>query len=372
MENNDFNIAGMKVLIVDDTPANLDVLRKVLSDEGLSISISPNGEAALKLVSRLMPDLILLDIIMPGIDGFKTCEILKNDPITKDIPIIFLSAKIDKTDVVQGFLVGGIDYITKPIFYEEVLIRVRTQLQLRIKSKNLEETQNKLERSNQDLQVFAHVVSHDLKAPLRSILRLGDFLQQDYGEQLGEKGQGYINKMSVVTHRMSKMIDDFLEFSQINEGAKPFETLDLKEIIQRAIDNLQVSIKETKGIIHIGDLPAVKGEPLLLLQLFQNLIANGLKFHKSEEPPVIKICGQSTNNEFCEIFVEDNGIGFDEKYAEKIFLPLERLVSKDKYEGSGIGLATCKKIADHHKGTITCRSQPGKGAKFILSLPING
>jgi len=170
---------------------------------------------------------------------------------------------------------------------------------------------------------------------------------------------------------MSNMIDGLLEFSQISEDAKPFESLDLKEIIQKVIDDLQVSIKETKGIIHIGDLPTVKGEPLLMLQLFQNLIANALKFKNTKEPPVIKIYGQSTNNEFCEIFVEDNGIGFDEKYAEKIFLPLTRLVSKDNYEGSGIGLATCKKIVDHHKGTITCQSQSGKGSKFILSLPIN-
>jgi len=197
MENNDFNMAGMKVLIVDDTPANLDVLRKVLADEGLNISIAPNGEVALKLVPRLMPDLILLDIVMPGIDGFKICEIFKSDPITKDIPVIFLSVKSDKTDVVQGFLVGGVDYITKPIFYEEVLIRVRTQLQLRIKTKKLEETQNNLERSNQDLQAFAHVASHDLKAPLRNIFRLGNFLQEGYGDQLDEKGQGYINKLSV-------------------------------------------------------------------------------------------------------------------------------------------------------------------------------
>jgi signal transduction histidine kinase len=336
-------MAGMKILIVDDTPANLDIMRKVLADKGLSISVAPSGEVALKVVPLVMPDLILLDIRMPGIDGFETCKKLKSDPITKDIPVIFLSAKTDTTDVVQGFTVGGVDCITKPIFREEVLVRVKTQLQLRIKTKNLEETQSELERSNQDLQAFAFVVSHDLKAPLRNILHFGEFLQEDYGDQLDEKGQGFINKMSVLTHRMSELVDGLLEFSQITKDAKPFESLNIKETIQRAIDNLEVSINETKGIIHIGDLPTVKGEPLLLLQLFQNLIANALKFQRSEEPPVIKIYGQSTNNNFCEIFVEDNGIGFDEKYAEKIFLPLERLVSKDEYEGSGIGLATCKK-----------------------------
>jgi two-component system, sensor histidine kinase and response regulator len=314
-------------------------------------------------------NLILLDLVMPGIDGFETCEKLKSDPVSKDIPVIFLTAKTDSTDIVQGFLVGGIDYITKPFFSEEVLVRIRTQLQLRKKNKILKETQNKLERSNQGLQEFASVVSHDLKEPLRNIFRLGGFLKQDYSDQLDEKGQHYINKMSVVIDRMSQLIDSLLEFSQVTEDTKPFESLDLKEIIQRVVDNLQVQINETKGIIHIGDLPAVKGEPSLLLQLFQNLIANALKFKRSEEPPVIKIHGQSTSNEFCNIFVEDNGIGIDEKYAEKIFLPLKRLVSKEEYKGSGIGLATCKKIVDYHEGTITCKNRPGYGTKFVISLP---
>ncbi|MFT4579743.1 MAG: two-component system sensor histidine kinase/response regulator [Nitrospinales bacterium] len=371
MENKDFDMAGMKVLIVDDTPTNLDVLQKVLANKGLNISVAPNGEVALKIVPSLMPDLILLDLMMPGIDGFETCEKLKSDPISKDIPVIFLTAKTDTTNVVQGFLVGGIDYITKPFFSEEVLVRIRTQLQLRKKNKELEMTQSKLERSNQDLQEFASVVSHDLKEPLRNLFHLGDFLKQDYGDQLDEKGQGYINKMSVVTNRMSQLIDSLLEFSQITEDTKPFETLDLKEIIQRVIENLQEQIKETNGVIHIGDLPAVKGEPSLFLQLFQNLIANALKFKRNEESPVIKIYGQSPSNEFCNIFVEDNGIGIDEKYAEKIFLPLKRLVSKEEYKGSGIGLATCKKIIDYHVGTICFKSLPGKGTKFIISLPIN-
>ncbi len=371
MENFGFDMTGMTVLIVDDTPANLDLLQKILANKGLSISVAPNGEVALKIVSSIMPDLILLDIMMPGIDGFETCKKLKSDPITKDIPVIFLSAKSETADIVQGFLVGGLDYITKPIKVEEVLARVKTQLELRIKTKKLIETQRNLERSNQDLLEFASFVSHDLKAPLRNISQLGEFLKQDYGDQLEETGQGYIDKISVVTDRMAHLIDGLLEFSQITEDTKAFESLDLKEIIQGVLDNLQVSIKEIKGIIQIGDLPTIKGEPSLLLQLFQNLIANSLKFQRSEKPPVINVYSQSTNPEFCEIIVEDNGIGFDEKYAEEIFLPLRRLVSKGQYEGSGIGLATCKKIVDYHKGSISCRSQPGKGTQFIISLPIN-
>ena len=148
MENSALDIAGMTVLLVDDTPANIDLLRKILAEQGFIISMAPSGELALKLAPRIIPDLILLDIMMPGINGYETCEKLKSDPITKDIPIIFLSAKTDPSDIVKGFKVGGSDYITKPIYREEVLIRVKTQLQLRIKTKRLEETQKRLEKSN--------------------------------------------------------------------------------------------------------------------------------------------------------------------------------------------------------------------------------
>jgi two-component system, sensor histidine kinase and response regulator len=180
MDKTDFNLAGMQILIVDDTPANIDMLRKILETKDFIISIAPSGEVALKLASRFNPDLILMDIMMPGIDGFETCQKLKNDPITKEILVIFLYAKTEKKDVVQGFSVGGVDYIRKPFNAEEVLVRIRTQLQLRLKTKKLEETQGELKRSNEDFQAFTTAISHDLKAPLRNILRLGKFLQEDY------------------------------------------------------------------------------------------------------------------------------------------------------------------------------------------------
>jgi light-regulated signal transduction histidine kinase (bacteriophytochrome) len=166
------------------------------------------------------------------------------------------------------------------------------------------------------------------------------------------------------------MIESLLVFSRIAKNPQPFELVSLKIVIQRGIDTLQVPIDETKGTIHIGEIVDLNGEPSLLLKLFQNLIANALKFHKKDEPPVINIRSQVNENQFCEIIVEDNGIGFDEKFADKIFIPLKRLVSNDEYEGSGIGLSTCKKIVDFHKGTITVHSQPDKGIKFIISLPM--
>ncbi len=219
------------------------------------------------------------------------------------------------------------------------------------------------------LKVFAATVSHDLKAPLRHIENIGKFLEEDYAEFLDEKVKDRINQIEIMTARMTNMIDSALQFSQTATDVKPFKQVNLKELLQQVMDNLKARVEETSGTVNIGDLPSVFGDQYLMLQLFQNLIANALKFHQSGEPPIINVYGRPGSSRFYEIVVEDKGIGFDEKDADKIFLPFKRLVGKDKYEGSGIGLATCKKIVDHHKGTITCHSQRGKGSTFVVTLP---
>ncbi len=376
MEKNDPPLSGMKILLVDDNPANLDVLSIILEEEGYEISVAISGEMALKAVIHIAPDLILLDVMMPGIDGFETCRKLKNDATTKEIPIIFLSAKSDSTDIVKGFQSGGLDYIIKPFNQEEVLIRVKTQLQLRDKTKKLEEAEaetrlfaKELERSNQDLQEFASAASHDLKSPLRKIVNLGEFLKEECEDLLNEKGKDYILKMREMSIQLSQLIDSLLEYSQITRNPKPFEPCDLKQLIEKVVENLKIQIHESNGKILIGDLPTIYGEQFLLHQFFQNLISNALKFHRQGEPPVINIRGESTDNGFWKIMVDDNGIGFDEENTDKIFQPFKRLVSRSEYEGSGIGLATCKKIVDHHNGTITCQSQPEMGTTFIITLP---
>ncbi len=353
----------MKILIADDIPANIDVLYKTLTAQGYEISIALNGEKALDFSPIFSPDLILLDIMMPGIDGFETCRRLKLNEKTQNIPIIFLTAKSDEEDVIKGFELGAVDYITKPFKQEEVLVRVQNQLMLRRYIRELE-------RSNQDLESFASIVSHDLRAPLRKIETLGNFLKEDYEDILDEQGKGFIDNMAAITGHLSKLIDSLLQYSHVSLESKILEKVDLNLIAKEAINNLDAQIKETNGKISIGRLPIIEGEPALLYQLLQNLIANALKFHLDEKPPVVEINSKAAKEKGnWEIIIKDNGIGFDLKYAEKIFRPFERLVNRNEFEGSGIGLAHCRKIIDRHHGDISVESSPNQGSVFKIILP---
>ncbi len=359
---NSNDLRGMKVLIADDVPANVDVLYKTLTAQGYEISIALNGENTLAFAPIFLPDLILLDIMMPGMDGFETCQKLKSNKATQNIPVIFLTAKTGEEDIIRGFELGAIDYITKPFKPEEVLVRVQNQLMLRRYIKELE-------RSNHDLESFASVVSHDLRAPLRKIETLGNFLKEDYENQLDEQGIGFINNMATITSHLSKLINSLLQYSQVSMESKTFEVVDLNSIAEKAINNLDAQINETKAKILIENLPTIEGEPSLLYQLFQNLIANALKFHLDDIPPIIKISSKAKGKENWEIIIQDNGIGFDQKYAKKIFRPFERLVNRSKFEGCGIGLAHCKKIIDRHNGDVSVESVPNQGSAFKITLP---
>jgi two-component system, LuxR family, sensor kinase FixL len=219
------------------------------------------------------------------------------------------------------------------------------------------------------LEVFATMASHDLKSPLRNIKNVAEFLKSDYENLLDEDGKRYINQIEEQTRRMTQMIDGFLQYARLEKNKNPLQPIELNKLVQTVTMDLQISIKETKGILQCEELPTVEGEATLITSLFHNIISNSLKFHRSEVPPIVKIRSQSDNDKFWKIIIEDNGIGFDEEHGNKIFLPLKRLVSKDRYEGSGIGLATCKKIIDYHNGEITFSSQLGKGSTFTFSLP---
>ncbi len=226
-----------------------------------------------------------------------------------------------------------------------------------------------LEQSNRELQEFASVASHDLQEPLRKIQMFSDRLLARYGEALGEDGRDSIDRMKKASNRMRELIDALLSYSRLTTQAQPFSAIDLREIVHEVINDLEGRIEDTDGVIDLGELPAIEGDPSQMRQLFQNLIGNALKFH-GHEAPRVRISGNSCREGFCEISIEDNGIGFDENYRERIFAPFQRLHTRKEYEGTGMGLAICKKIVERHGGTITARSTPGKGAAFIVTLPV--
>ncbi len=238
-------------------------------------------------------------------------------------------------------------------------------------SEELQVYAQRLQESNQALQDFASIASHDMQEPLRKVSTFGNILQQKYGDTLGESGKDYVNRMLGLgaTDRMQILLKSLLEYSRVSSRAEPFKRVELSSIVRDVLSDLEVRISSTGGEVQLGELPVVEADPTQMRQLFQNLIGNGLKFHKEGQKPVVKVHCSEDSSGACTITVEDNGIGFDEKYLEKIFAPFERLHGRSAYEGTGMGLAICKKIVERHGGSITARSEPGIGSRFIIGLP---
>lgn len=242
----------------------------------------------------------------------------------------------------------------------EIVRRHAVEKELHLKTENLA-------RSNRELEDFAYVASHDLQEPLRKIQAFSNLLTTEYGEQLGD-GADYANRMNAAASRMSTLIQDLLAFSRVTTKSNPRIKVDLKEIVADVLIDLETRLEAVNGTVVVGDLPTVKADPTHMRQLFQNLISNALKFHKPGEPPVVNVASRG-NDSMWEITVKDNGIGFDEKYADKIFSVFQRLHGRDSYEGTGIGLAVCRKIVERYDGNITAVSEKNKGSTFIIRLP---
>ncbi len=246
----------------------------------------------------------------------------------------------------------------------------------RLYRQQLEAMNQELLRSNDSLQQFAYVASHDLQEPLRKIQSFGALLQENYGDQLGEFGQDALARMQSAATRMSLLITDLLTYSRISTNRQPFQPVDLDEVLTEVLNDLEVPIKATHAIIDRTPLPTIAGDRTQLRQLFQNLLSNALKFQplsdEANEQPHIQIdCQQELidGRVWYDISISDNGIGFDPKYVDRIFQVFQRLHGKQAYAGTGVGLAICKRVIDSHGGTLTAASQPGKGATFQMRIP---
>jgi PAS domain S-box-containing protein len=226
----------------------------------------------------------------------------------------------------------------------------------------------RLQQSNRELEDFAYVASHDLQEPLRKIQAFSDLLKKKYAESVPPQARDYLDRMQSAAKRMQILINDLLAFSRVTTKAQPFVRVDLGEVAHEVARDLEIRAHEVGGRIVIGELPTVDADPLQMRQLLQNLTANALKFHKPGVPPVVEVRGTVVES-WCRIVVSDNGIGFEEKYAERIFTIFERLHGRAKYEGTGIGLAICRKIAQRHGGDIAARGIPDEGSTFIVTIP---
>lgn len=259
----------------------------------------------------------------------------------------------------------------------EALARANDELEGRVERRtaDLHSANESLRRSNRELEQFASVASHDLQEPLRKIQAFSDRLMTRCSAELGEQGRDYLARMQGSATRMRSLIDALLTFSRVTTKAQPFTPINLDLIANDVVADLEDRIVRIGGQVELGPLPTLDADASQMRQLLQNLIGNGLKFARPNEPPVVRVESRVlpvTNGEIerCEISVADNGIGFEEVYLDRIFELFQRLHGRQEYEGTGMGLAICRKIAERHGGSITARSAPDEGAKFILTLPL--
>jgi PAS domain S-box-containing protein len=259
-----------------------------------------------------------------------------------------------------------------------IVVNSRDITERKVAEEALAAQARELRRSNQELEQFAYVASHDLQEPLRKIQAFGDRLQGRYAAELGERGADYLQRMQGAAGRMQVLIQDLLSFSRVSTKARPFVPVELATVADEVISDLQARIQATGGRVETEALPTLRADRTQMRQLLQNLVGNALKFHREGVSPVVRIEGRTTGGNGSgaprgvEIRVADNGIGFDEKYLDRIFDPFQRLHGRSEYEGTGMGLAICRKIAERHGGGITAHSTPGRGTTFIVTLPAAG
>ncbi len=409
----------VKILVVDDRQDNLLSIETILEADRYQIVKANSGTAALKiLLTQSDFTLILMDVRMPGMSGIETAELIYQREKLKHIPIIFITAfDKDEEGMFEGYRMGAVDFIYKPInpqllrykvgaFVE--LFRKHKQLadqekQLRTINASLEQeiqerkaseqkiqelnerllqSNQELKETNEELDRFAYVASHDLQEPLRKIILYSDYIKQDLYGLVSQDTYQKFEKVILAASRMRELIKGILQFSRNDYDSESFQLIDLNQVVREVLAEMDEEIAKKEAQVLVDPLPKVWGVPIQMNQLFQNLISNSMKFGRTDCLPEIKIYGSviradqplaltgdklSTN--YYQIFVKDNGIGFNMEHADTIFGVFKRLHTAKEYEGTGIGLSICKKIVNKHKGFITAESQLNQGATFIITLP---
>jgi len=372
----------VNVLLVDDKKENLLALELVLGKDQYNFVEATSGREALRvLLKEHNFAIILMDVHMPLLDGFETAKLIRESEKLKNIPIIFLTANHDKPDsVFKGYETGAVDFMIKPIVPEILAAKVSVFADLFRKTrvleqqkknllalnKELEKNTQEIRRSNDELEKFAYVASHDMQEPLRTIVSYLQLIQEKLDNNMDKETEQYFNYVIGAGYRMRDLITGLLEYSRISRADRPLEPVDFNTVLNEVMNNLGTSITESKANIVSDKLPVLNSNHLQMVQLFQNLIGNAIKFSGQQEPK-IKI-SYTVNNGTYQFAVKDNGIGMDPKYNERIFEIFQRLHPLGEFSGMGIGLAICKKIVERSGGKIWVDSVPGKGSTFYFTL----
>ncbi|MEO7837583.1 MAG: response regulator [Acidimicrobiales bacterium] len=363
------------LLLVDDRPENLLALEAVLEPLGQRMVRAYSGEEALR---HLLSDdfaVIVLDVQMPGIDGFETAERIKQRDRTRDIPILFLTAiNPELGHRMRGYATGAVDYIAKPVEAEVLRAKVAVFLELHLKTRMLLEQSaelvrktDDLERSNRELEQFAYIASHDLQDPLRVIAGFIELLSDRLGEGADVQAAEWMTRISATTERMSALISDLLAYARAGVSAGSMEPIDLDAALRTAVGNLGDLIGAPGVDLRLGPLGRAMGSFADMTQIFQNLLGNAIKFHDAGVSPVVELSAENKKG-VVTVSVADTGRGVHEDRIERVFQVFERLEG-DPYPGTGLGLAVCRKLVERAGGRIWMERNEGPGVvvRFALS-----
>lgn len=379
MNNLDMNLRGAKVLLVDDTQANLDVLCELLEREGYAISMAPNGEVALRIVQRVQPDLILLDVMMPGLNGFEVCQRLKVDEMTRDIPVIFITAETLTESVVAGFDAGGVDYILKPFREEEVLVRVDTHLKINHLTKALAKKNDALLHANEQIQIaterksrFLANITHELRTPMTAIIGFTEMALMREGDRLSEKQRDNLGKVIRSGHRLSDMVNELLDLSKIEAGHVEVDVshFDLPELLEECCDTLRPLVKsDVELILDVSkDIGEVTSDNKKLRQIVINLLSNAVKFTQAGYVTLRAV----QEGDHCVVSVIDTGPGIPPAAIANIFDEFQQVPgTSSEHKGTGLGLSITKSLTHLLDGQIKVESNIPNGAKFTVQIPNN-
>ena len=379
----------VNVLLVDDQPEGLLALEALLEGPERNIVKTRSGREALRQLLKADFALILLDVQMPDMDGFQTAELIRQRDSSKNTPIIFLTAgHKSEENIFRGYAVGAVDYVLKPIVPEilrskvSVFVDLARQTELvRRQADQLRQSEQEalqlaqaranllaeLEAANRELEAFAYSVSHDLRAPLRRINGFAGILLEDFSAQLDPVAKGYLERVSEAGRHMCQLLDDLLNLSRVTRKELTRRRTDLDSLVKEVRDSLQPEIEGREIEWQIGCLPTVECDPGLIKQVFANLLLNAIKYTRPRQRATIQVDQMICDGQPA-VFVRDNGVGFDMKYADKLFGVFQRLHRQEDFEGTGVGLATVQRIIHKHGGRVWAEAEPYKGATFYFIL----
>lgn len=356
-----------QVLVVEDQLYDRELLVRVLRSDGHRVATAVSGNEGLELLDRVSPDVVLCDVIMPGMTGLDFCRAVKTRQVSTFVPVLLVTGKTDREDLLAGFEAGADDYIIKPIEARELKARVRTMVRIHQLQTELLEKSKKLSDAKRDMEDFLHAVSHDLRAPMISLTGLASMLAREHGPGLGPGGRQIVDQLLASAGSMSSLVNHLVEFARMGTAPHRPRPMNLRLLIDQACTNLLSQIENSRARIEIqSEWPTLSVDPVSMCQVFQNLIGNAVKFMGRQAEPRVQI-GCRRDGEW-EISVRDNGVGIPPDKHQEVFRLFARLGQIDT-DGLGVGLSTTEKIIQRHGGRIWIDSAVGSGSTFYFTLP---